>query len=112
MVIVVPPVFIPVLGFTELIVGAPIYLNAFNDVAVPLGVVRVIVFEPADPTGLTQVTEVEETTVTLVAATPSIVTLEVPVRLVPVMVIVVPPTFAPVLGFTDVVIVGNEELVV
>ena len=58
--------------------------------AVPPRVVKTTFFTPAEPAGVTAVTEVLETTVKLVAATPPTVTLEVPVRWVPVIVIVVP----------------------
>jgi len=56
---------------------------------------------PAVPAGVTAVTVVAFTRTTLVAATPPIVTLEVPERFVPVMVIGMPPTAGPELGFTD-----------
>ena len=55
---------------------------------------------------MTAVTEVELTTATLVAATPPTVTLLAPVKLVPVMVIVVAPAMGPSIGAT-VVMVGR-----
>ena len=56
---------------------------------------------PAVPAGVTAVTIVELTTDTLVAALPPTVTLDVPVRLVPVIVIAVPPAVGPTFGLTD-----------
>jgi hypothetical protein len=44
---------------------------------------------------------VEETTTTLVAATPPTVTLDAPVRFVPVIVIAVPPNVDPDVGETE-----------
>ena len=44
------------------------------------------------------------TTAMLVAATPSTVTALAPVKLVPVMVMVVPPDKMPVLGLTDAIV--------
>ena len=83
-------------------------MKAFVFVAVPPGVIKTTFFKPiVAPAGVTAVTEVAETTVKLVAATPPIVTLDVPVKFVPVMVIVVPPANIPVLGFI-VVIVGTK----
>jgi hypothetical protein len=61
---------------------------------------------PAVPAGVTAVTVVELTTDTLVAALPPTVTLEVPVRLVPVIVIAVPPAVGPTLGVIDVMVGG------
>ena len=58
------------------------------------------VFAPIVPAGVTAVTVVELTTLTEVAATPSIVTELVPVKFVPVIVIAVPPLVDPVFGFT------------
>jgi hypothetical protein len=48
-------------------------------------------------------TLVEETTTTLVAATPPTVTLVAPVKLVPVIVIAVPPAVEPDVGEIDVI---------
>jgi hypothetical protein len=44
---------------------------------------------------------VEETTTTLVAATPPMVTLDAPVRYIPVIVIAVPPNVDPDVGETE-----------
>jgi hypothetical protein len=76
-------------------------VNPFVRFAVPPGVVTDTVFAPAVPAGVTAVTVVELTTDTLVAALPPTVTLDVPVRLVPVIVIAVPPAVGPTFGVTD-----------
>ena len=59
------------------------------------------VLPPAVPAGVTAVTVVELTTLTEVAATPSIVTELAPVRFMPVIVIAVPPVVRPTFGETD-----------
>jgi hypothetical protein len=59
------------------------------------------VFAPEVPAGVTAVTVVALTTDTLVAAAPPIVTLVVPVRFAPVIVIGVPPAVGPAFGLTD-----------
>jgi len=66
----------------------------------PPAVVTTMVFAPAVPAGVTAVIEVVSTTTTLVAATPPTVTLLAPVKLVPVMVIAVPPAVGPEAGLT------------
>jgi hypothetical protein len=55
------------------------------------------------PEGVTAVTVDALTTDTLVAATPPIVTLDVPVKFVPVIVIAVPPFVEPDAGDTEVI---------
>ena len=77
------------------------YVNAFVAVAVPFGVVTATLFAPRVPAGVTAVTLVDETTTTLVAATPPTVTLVAPVKLVPVIMIAVPPAVEPVAGETE-----------
>ena len=62
---------------------------------------------PAVPAGVTAVTLVAEFTTTLVAATPSTVTLVAPVRFAPVIVITVPPIVEPLVGLTDVIVGGT-----
>ena len=62
--------------------------------------VTTIVFAPAVPAGVIAVIEVASTTTTLAAAAPPIVTLLAPVKLVPVMVIAVPPAVGPEVGLT------------
>ena len=75
-------------------------MKAPDLLAVPPGVVTVMACAPAVPAGVTAVTEDVPTTFTLVAATPPTVTLVVPVKLVPVMVMVVPPRVVPDVGET------------
>ena len=82
-------------------------MNPFERFAVPSGVVSETVFAPAVPAGVTAVTVVEFKTDTLVAAVPPIVTLDVPVRFVPVIVIAVPPASAPVFGATEEIVGGD-----
>ena len=64
----------------------------------PPGVVTKTLAVPTLPAGVIAVMVVELTTVTLVAATPRIVTALAPVKSVPIMVMVVPPAVEPVLG--------------
>ena len=75
-------------------------------VAVPPAVVTATLCAPAVPVGVTAVMLVALTTTTLVAALPPTVTLVAPVKLVPVMVIEVPPNVVPEVGLT-LVIVGH-----
>ncbi len=82
-------------------------MNPFVRFAVPPGVVSDTVFAPEVPAGVTAVTVVELTTDTLVAALPPTVTLEVPVRFVPVIVIAVPPASAPAFGVTEEIVGGD-----
>ena len=109
-VIAVPPAVEPDVGETEEIVGGAKYVNAFVAVAVPLGVVTATFFAPAVPAGVTAVTLVDETTTTLVAATPPTVTLVAPVKLVPVIVIAVPPAVEPVAGETEEIVGGATNV--
>ena len=69
--------------------------------ALPPSAVSDMVAAPDAPAGVNAVTVVEFTTTTLVAATPPIVTLDVPVRFAPVIVNAVPPDAGPEFGFTD-----------
>jgi hypothetical protein len=69
---------------------------------VPAGVVTATSTVPAAWAGVVAVIEVALTTVTLVAATPPMVTDVAPVKFVPVMVTAVPPTVGPVVGEIDV----------
>lgn len=102
MVIVVPPSVGPLGGLTLPMVGSPIvlYVNAAVAVAEPLGVVTTTFFAPTVPEGVVAVSIVEFTTVKPVAATPPIVTLLAPVKLVPTIVNKVPPAAGPVFGLT------------
>ena len=100
-VIAVPPLKIPEFGTTLEIVGElETYVNAPTLVALPPGVVTTTFFTPAVAAPVSAVTEVALTTATLVAATPPTVTLLVPVKLVPVIVMAVPPSGSPVDGLT------------
>ena len=100
MVIAVPAVNGPDDGLTLAIVGASTYVNAPVLVTVPPTVVTTTSVAPAAPAGVTAVMEVALTTTTLVAGLPPTVTLLAPVKLVPVMVIAVPPAFGPEDGLT------------
>ena len=72
--------------------------------ALPPAVVTATVCEPDVPSGVTAVIDVGETTVKLAAATPPTVTSVAPVKLVPVMVINVPPPTGPDTGLTPVMV--------
>ena len=72
--------------------------------AVPPAVVTVTSFAPAVPAGVLAVIEVALTTTILVAETPPTFTLVAPVKLVPVMVIEVPPNVVPDVGETLVMV--------
>ena len=111
-VIAVPPAVEPVAGETEEIVGGAKYVNAFVAVAVPPGVVTSTLFAPAVPADVTAVTLVDETTTTLVAATPPTVTLVAPVKSQPVIVIGVPPAVGPHIGVIDVIVGCGSEAAV
>ena len=103
MVSAVPPLLVPVGGFTVAMVGAAgvTYVNVLIRVPVPPGVVTVTVCaEPAAPAGVTAVTRVESTTTTLVAGLPPTVTALALVRFAPLMVIGVPPKVEPDVGLT------------
>ena len=106
----VPPAVDPNNGDTEVIVGTgAIYVNAFGTVAVPAGVVTATLLEPKVPAGVTAVIFIDETTTKFVTFTPPTVTLVAPVRLVPTIVIAVPPAVGPDIGVID-VIVGSRVL--
>ena len=100
MVIAVAPAVGPEAGLTLAIVGAATYVNVIACDVDPPAVVTPMVFAPAVPAGVTAVIEVALTTFTPVAATPPTVTLLAPVKLVPVMVIAVPPAVGPEAGLT------------
>ena len=100
MVIAVLPEAGPDDGLTLAMVGAATYVNVIACDVDPPAVVTTMVFAPAVPAGVTAVMEVALTTFTLVAATPPTVTLLAPVKLVPVMVIAVPPRVEPEVGLT------------
>ena len=100
-VINVPPKVEPLAGETNEIVGGATKVNAPLPVALPTPVTTTTSARPAALAGVTAVTLVDETTRTLVAATPPIVTLVVPSRSVPVIVINVPPKVEPLAGETN-----------
>ena len=99
-VIAVPPLVGPVAGVTNVIVGDATYVNAPVWVAVPPAVVTVTSFKPAALAGVLAVIEVALDTTTFVADTPPIFTLVVPIKFVPVMVMVVAPKVEPLDGVT------------
>ena len=82
-------------------VGTTMYVNASLAIALPTTVTTTTSARPTAPAGVTAVMLVGEITFKLVAATPLIVTLVVPSRSVPVIVINVPPKVEPVAGETD-----------
>ena len=70
-----------------------------------IGVVTIIsLAKPAAPAGVTAVIEFALTTLKLVTAVPPTVTLVVPVKLVPLIVIDVPPATGPYCGLTPVIV--------
>ena len=90
--------------------GGATNVNASAVLAAPYGVVTATLTAPRVPAGVTAVTLVDETTTTLVAATPPTVTLVAPVKLVPVIVIAVPPKVEPVAGETDEIVGGATNV--
>ena len=105
-VIVVPPAVEPLAGETDEIVGGATKVNAPLPIAFPTTVTTTTSARPAAPAGVTAVMLVGEITFKLVAATPPIVTLVVPLKKVPVIVIAVPPAVEPVAGETDEIVGG------
>jgi hypothetical protein len=101
-VIDVPAVSGPDVGDTLAIVGSATYVNALALVAVPPMVVTATLCAPAVPAGVFAVIEVAVAT-TLVAAVPPIFT-DAPIKLVPVIVIEVPPAIGPEIGETAVIV--------
>ena len=110
-VIDVPPLVGPDVGLTDEMVGTgtATYVNAPSLVAVPPAVVTATLLAPAVPAGVFAVIVVALTTTTLVAATLLTVTLVAPVRLVPEIVIAVPPLVGPDVGLT-VEMVGSATI--
>ena len=100
MVIGVPPLNNPEFGLTLEMVGAATYVNVIACDVDPPAVVTTMVFAPAAPAGVTAVMEVALTTTTLVAGLPPTVTLLAPVKLLPVIVMAVPPKVVPEVGET------------
>ena len=79
-------------------------MKAADLVAVPPGLVTATSLVPAEPDGVVAVMVVALVMTTFVAATPPTVTVVAPVRLVPVMVMAVPPLADPLVGETDVMV--------
>ena len=94
MVMSAPPPTTPIFGTTERM-DDDAYENAFCNVVVRLGVVIVMLTEPAAWAGVTAVIVVDETTTKFVAGAPPIVTLVAPVKYAPEIVMGVPPTIVP-----------------
>lgn len=84
-------------------------INVNNVLAalLPAAVVTTTLAGPAVPGGVKHVADVEDNTVTFVQGIPPIVIPVMPVKSVPVMVMVVPPVSKPVLGDTDVTVGGR-----
>ena len=103
MVTAVPPAVPPVLGETPVTVGAGftyVYALALEPLCVSV-LVTTIVTAPAVWAGVVVVIEVLFTTVTPVAAVPPRLTVAPVWKLVPVMVMAVPPATGPLVGKTD-----------
>ena len=94
MVMSAPPSTTPVFGKTESMEDDA-YENALGNVDARLGVVIVMLTEPAACAGVTAVIVVDETTTMFVAGAPPIVTLVAPVKYAPEIVMGVPPTIVP-----------------
>jgi hypothetical protein len=101
---VCPPVSGPETGLILTTVGAAWYVYNVFAALVPLGVVTRMLADPTTPAGAVAVMVVPFTTVTPVAATPPIVTIEVPMKFVPVMVTACPPPRGPDAGFTPITV--------
>ena len=104
-VMVVPPKVVPKVGDTLARVGADeaIYVNAPVLVTVPLIVFTTTSFKPAVPVGVTAVI-CDSNLLVMLAKEPPTSTLVAPSKLVPVIVIVVPPLVDPVAGLTDAIV--------
>src|SRR5437773_3771016 len=104
MVMTVPPVVEPFVGATPVMGGGgPTYENPFARVALCVsGLVTTTFTAPAAWAGVVAVIVVAETTVTAGTAVPPSVTVAPGARLVPVMVMTVPPVVDPVVGATPV----------
>ena len=89
------PLLFASLGVCPSPVNEFVYVKEFALIAVPPGVVTETSFAPTVPAGVRAVMEVEDTTTTLVAATPPIFTPVAPVKNVPVIVIWVLPVDGP-----------------
>ena len=102
MVMAVPPKVVPLVGLTVVMVAEDgMYVKAFVSVVVPPWLVTDTFCAPWVPIGVIAVMEVALTTTTLVAAAPPTFTLVTPVKLVPVMVMEVPPNVEPEFGLME-----------
>ena len=85
------------------------YVNASAAVAVPPALMTVIATAPDDLAGgVTAYTKVDDSTCSFVQATPPTSTASVPPRLVPLIVICVPPKIDPCSGVTEVTVPGQD----
>jgi hypothetical protein len=103
MVTLVPPAVEPLEGLTPLTVGAEarnVNLSAAPVADVPPAVLTVISTTPAAWAGAEAVIDVDETTVNELAAVPLNETLVAPIKLVPVIVMLVSPAVEPLAGET------------
>jgi hypothetical protein len=98
---VVPPAVGPDLGLTPLTVGGLAYVKSVFEALVPPIVVTKTLAVPALPAGVVAVIEFALTTVTFVAAVPPTVTVAPVAKLVPVIVMLVPPAVGPDEGPTS-----------
>ena len=96
---VVPPATGPEIAATLVMVGSATYVNALALVAVPPIVVTSTLCAPAVPLGVLAVMVVPELVKTVAATRPTF-TLVAPVKLVPVIVMVVPAASGPDAGET------------
>jgi hypothetical protein len=108
MVTVVPPVVEPADGDTPVTVGGvtKVNLSAAPVALVPPGVVTVISTIPAEPAGELAMISVAELTAKTTLVLPNLTALA-PVKLVPVIVTVVPPTVGPLFGETRLTVGGG-----
>ena len=101
----VPPATGPLVGLNNDTVGAATYVNETAFVDVPPGVVTVTADTPAAPTGVTAVTEVEETKLTVaLALAPKFTRVPPETKPEPVIVTNVPPATGPLVGLNNVTV--------
>lgn len=99
----VPPAVEPVVGVSEVMVGVDgMYVNPVGSVATPPWVRTVTVTGPRAWGGVTTVTMEAEVASTVAEDVPKVTV--APLRLVPVMVAVVPPSTGPELGVIEVIV--------
>ena len=109
-VMIVPPASGPELGDTSVTVDGATKVYRVLAVLVPPGLVTRTLALPAVPAGTVQVMLVALATLKLLHAVPPTVTAVAPVRLVPVMLMLVPPAVGPALGDTPVTVGGVTKL--